>query len=360
MKNDTKIVSSDTLAMMIQKKANKDSITKKTKKTITDEIKRLIQTESEENSKMLCSSWLSLDKIKSYKVKQELMMCFPDNMIKVDNGHPTIESRKSNHEVNEPIALSGEDNQKSNSSNGIEKGKPINLNDNYLDSSSIDGELQLRISLNCDSSIKNLKESLIFYLVGKEITECKIKKITKLIDKLNKKQDLIVIKKRIAEALGITSLNDSNSEEIMNIFIDKLNDKISNVEFKNKATSTTDLTEFHINNVLNYNKLMDDFKPEIPIELKADIDSAIEKNDFHRVKSLLNKIKRNKVSDIYSSVRSYLRYGKIFPNGSDDDEKIGKIEKIIHEIENPSVKHRILNFFMDMKFKILKLYNKLF
>ncbi|MCL0011685.1 hypothetical protein MKU80_011650, partial [Providencia rettgeri] len=75
------------------------------------------------------------------------------------------------------------------------------------------------------------------------------------------------------------------------------------------------------------------------------------------VKSLLNKIKRNKVSDIYSSVRSYLRYGKIFPNGSDDDEKI---EKIIHEIENPSVKHRILNFFMDMKFKILKLYNKLF
>ncbi|MEX6182271.1 hypothetical protein AB6G20_01745 [Providencia hangzhouensis] len=117
-------------------------------------------------------------------------------------------------------------------------------------------------------------------MAGKEITECKIKKITKLIDELNKKQDLIVIKTRIAEAFGITSLNDSNPEEIVNIFIGKLNGKISNIEFKNKATSTTNMMEFHIKNILNYNDLMDDFKPEIPIELKADIDSAIRKMIF--------------------------------------------------------------------------------
>ncbi|EOX9113739.1 hypothetical protein ACPW90_003565 [Providencia rettgeri] len=40
-KNDTNIASGDTLAMMIQKKGNKDNISKKSKNLIVNEIKKV-------------------------------------------------------------------------------------------------------------------------------------------------------------------------------------------------------------------------------------------------------------------------------------------------------------------------------
>ncbi|MBI6203753.1 hypothetical protein [Providencia rettgeri] len=98
------------------------------------------------------------------------------------------------------------------------------------------------------------------------------------------------------------------------------------------------------------------------MELKKIINEAVERRylseiNLVEVKSLLRKMKRDEISEVYSSAIGYLKYGINFPVGSNDEKKINKI---IHEIENPSVKHRILNFFIDMKFKILRIYNNLF
>ncbi|EOV8088658.1 hypothetical protein ACOMXT_002487 [Providencia rettgeri] len=373
-KNDTNIVSSDTLAMMIQKKGNKDNISEKSKNLIVNEIKRLIQVNSEESLKSLNEGRLSLASINSDKVKRKLRKCFPNDIRKINNSPIVNKANYIDGSIKTPaVEVGGELTPKTIEKKSEEKiNKNIEVVDKQLNNQNIKEtdpgnmgtELQLKIALATDSSIKEVNQCVMSYLSEKGIEKDEIKECLKLIQKLNKSQGGYIVKETFENAFKSISSNEKDSKYISHIFIDQLKYKLSGAE-KNthdKATSTTDLKDLYIDNILNDICLSDKVKLTIPMELKGIIDEAVERNylseiNLVEVKSLLQKMKRDETSEAYSLAIGYLKYGINFPIGSNNEKKINKV---IHEMESPSVKHRILNFFMDMKFKILRLYNNLF
>lgn len=373
-KNDTRIVSSDTLAMMIQKKGNKDNISKKSKNLIVNEIKRLTQANSEESLNMLNEGRLSLASIDSDKVKRKLRKYFSNDINKLNNNPIAIEAKYIDGSIKTPPVevekkltpktIEKKSEEKVNNNIEVMDKQLNNQNIKETDPVNIDTELQLKITLATDSSVKEVTQYLMSYLSEKGVEKDEIKKCLKFIHKLNKSQGIYIVKETVENALKNISSNEKDSKCISHIFIEQLKYKLNGTERNthDKATSTTDLINLDIDNILNDTRLSDKEKLTIPMELKEIIDEAVERNYLSKinvveVKSLLRKMKKDETSEVYSSAIGYLKYGITFPIGSNGEKKINKI---IHEVENPSVKHRILNFFMDMKYKILRLYNNLF
>ncbi len=63
------------------------------------------------------------------------------------------------------------------------------------------------------------------------------------------------------------------------------------------------------------------------MELKKIINEAVERRylseiNLVEVKSLLRKMKRDEISEVYSSAIGYLKYGINFPVGSNDEKKL--------------------------------------
>ncbi|MEY0433582.1 hypothetical protein [Providencia huaxiensis] len=373
-KNDTNIVSSDTLAMMIQKKGNKDNISEKSKNLIVNEIKRLIQANSEESLKSLNEGRLSLASINSDKVKRKLRKYFPNDIRKINNNPIVKEANYIGGSIKTPAfevekkltpkTIEKKSEEKINKNIEVVDKQLNNQNIKETDPGNMGTELQLKIALATDSSIKEVNQCVMSYLSEKGIEKDEIKECLKLIQKLNKSQGGYIVKETFENAFKSISPNEKDSKYISHIFIDQLKYKLSGAgkNTHDKATSTTDLTNLYIDNILNDTCLSDKVKLTIPMELKGIIDEAVERNylseiNLVEVKSLLQKMKRDETSEAYSLAIGYLKYGINFPIGSNNEKKINKV---IHEMESPSVKHRILNFFMDMKFKILRLYNNLF
>ena len=373
-RNDTKIASSDTLAMMIQKKGNKDKISEKSKKLIVNEIKRLTQDNSEESLKMLNEGRLSLASIDSDEVKRKLRKYFSNDINKLNNNPIVIEAKYIDGSIKippvevekklTPKTIEKKSEEKINSNIEVMDKQLNNQNIKETDTVNIDTELQLKITLATDSSIKEVTQYLMSYLSEKGVEKDEIKECLKFIHKLNKSQGNYIVKETVENALKNIASNEKDSKCISHIFIEQLKYKLNGTERNthDKATSTTDLINLDIDNILNDTRLSDKEKLTIPMELKEIIDEAVGRNYLSKInvveiKSLLQKMKKDETLEVYSSAIGYLKYGITFPIGSNGEKKI---HKIIHEVENPSVKHRILNFFMDMKFKILRLYNNLF
>lgn len=373
-KNDTNIASGDTLAMMIQKKGNKDNISKKSKNLIVNEIKRLIQANSKESLKLLNEGRLSLTSIGSDKIKCKLRKYFPNDIRKVNNNPITMEAKYIDDNIKTsrvevvkkltPRTIEKKSEEKVNNNIEVVDKKLNNQDIEETDPINIDVELQLKIALATNSSIKEVKQYVKLYLSEKEVEEDETQECLKHIDKLNKNQGSYIVKETIENVLKNISSNEKDPKWISRVFIERLKCELNRTEHHthDKATSTTDLRNLEVDNILNEIRLNDERKLTTPMELKKIINEAVERRylseiNLVEVKSLLRKMKRDEISEVYSSAIGYLKYGINFPVGSNDEKKINKI---IHEIENPSVKHRILNFFIDMKFKILRIYNNLF
>ncbi|HFF8524143.1 TPA: hypothetical protein ACGEYH_002906 [Providencia rettgeri] len=372
-KNDTNIASGDTLAMMIQKKENKNSISKDSKKLIANEVNRLIQANSEESLKLLNEGWLALARINSDNVKSKIRKCFPDDICKINNKPIAIESNSRDSIKTQLVGLKKRLTPKTTEKKPEKKVKNnIKVVNKQLNNQeikeiapiNIDVEFQLKITLATTSSIDDVKQGVRSYLLEKGVEEHGIKDCLKYIDELNKIKKDQAIKSAIENAITNTSSNEKDPKSISHIFIEQLKCELNGTEHRthNKATSTSDLDMTNIDNILDETCSNDDKKLTIPIELTKIINEAVEREylseiNLVEVKSLLRKMKRDETSEVYSSAIGYLKYGINFPIGSNNEKKINKV---IHEVENPSVKYRILNFFIDMKFKMLRIYNNLF
>lgn len=107
----------------------------------------------------------------------------------------TIE-KKSEEKVNNNIEVV----DKKLNNQDIEETDPIN----------IDVELQLKIALATNSSIKEVKQYVKLYLSEKEVEEDETQECLKHIDKLNKNQGSYIVKETIENVLKNISSNEKD------------------------------------------------------------------------------------------------------------------------------------------------------
>lgn len=212
----------------------------------------------------------------------------------------------------------------------------------------LDVEFQLRMILASDSSIDEIKECVISNLSSKGVSQNEIKKSINEIDKLNDKKGIDVVKDKLCGLLEKYSSNKKTSKNINDTFIEEIRYKHESIEFQDKATSITGLN--------------DKEKWEVPIDLKNTINEAFDRNylskiNLFNIKSLLRDAYKSGESVEYSAMKGYLEYGVPFSN---DDINAKKLKKIIREVESPSIRRKVLDFFSDIKSKAIKWYNNIF